>query len=82
MYIVAPTVYFYVGKMKSIPKIALITFLMTAIIIDFGYSKPQKLYTCICCRNFFPASDMISYNNASLVGQCRSCNNLYGGVIS
>lgn len=38
MYIVAPTVYFYVGKMKSIPKIALITFLMTAIIIDFGYS--------------------------------------------
>ena len=51
-------------------------------ILDFGYSKPQKLYTCICCRNVFPSSDMISYNNSSLVGQCRDCNNLYGGVIS
>lgn len=51
-------------------------------IIDFGYSKPQKLYTCICCRNVFPASDMISYNNSSLVGQCRDCYHLYGGVTS
>ena len=49
-------------------------------ILDFGYSKPQKLYTCICCRNVFPASDMISYNNSSLVGHCRGC--YLGGVDS
>ena len=38
MYIVAPKVYSRVGKMRAIPKIVLITFLVTAFIIDFGYS--------------------------------------------
>lgn len=38
IYIVAPFVYSYVGKIRSLYKIALITFLMIAIIIDLSYS--------------------------------------------
>jgi len=38
MYIVAPNFYSRVEKMKAIPKIVLITLLITLFIIDFGYS--------------------------------------------
>ena len=38
MYIVAPFVYSHVGNLKPIIKISIITVLMTAIVIDLGYT--------------------------------------------
>lgn len=50
--------------------------------LDNGDYVPPVLYTCLCCHESFPKSDMTVYNTKSLLGQCRSCTREKQGVVN
>ena len=66
MYIVAPFVYSHVGALKPIIKISIITILMTAIVIDFGYTLKYPR-----------TGDFITKQHAKRKNENRINSNLY-----